>query len=72
LVSRSSWAQLLQVISLGRTTAVLPESCRANLLEGLTAVPILDAPPVTTVIAWPPHSRSRHSPTWCGWPLTGG
>ena len=24
----------------------------------LAAVPVLDAPPVTTVIAWPPHSRS--------------
>jgi hypothetical protein len=22
-------------------------------------VPVLDAPTVTTVIAWPPHSRSR-------------
>ncbi len=51
--------QLFQLIALGRTTVVLPDSCRANLLEGLTAVPVLDAPPVTTVIAWPPHSRSR-------------
>jgi len=25
----------------------------------LAAVPVLDAPAVTTVIAWPPHSRSR-------------
>ncbi|MFI6822060.1 hypothetical protein ACIBJE_14055 [Micromonospora sp. NPDC050187] len=41
------------------TTVVLPESCRANLLAGLAAVPVLDAPAVTTVIAWPPHSRSR-------------
>jgi hypothetical protein len=37
----------------------MPESSRANLLEGLAAVPVLDAPTVTTVIAWPPHSRSR-------------
>jgi LysR family transcriptional regulator, benzoate and cis,cis-muconate-responsive activator of ben and cat genes len=51
--------QLFQLIALGRTTVILPESCRANLLEGLTAVPVLDAPAVTTVIAWPPHSRSR-------------
>jgi DNA-binding transcriptional LysR family regulator len=51
--------QLFQLIALGRTTVVLPESCRANLLEGLAAVPVLDAPTVTTVIAWPPHSRSR-------------
>ncbi|RSM46644.1 LysR family transcriptional regulator [Amycolatopsis balhimycina DSM 5908] len=51
--------QLFQLIALGRTTVVMPESSRANLLEGLAAVPVLDAPPVTTVIAWPPHSRSR-------------
>ncbi|HEX6341203.1 LysR family transcriptional regulator [Umezawaea sp.] len=51
--------QLFQLIALGRTTVVLPESCRAALLDGLTAVPVVDAPPVTTVVAWPPHSRSR-------------
>jgi DNA-binding transcriptional LysR family regulator len=51
--------QLFQLIALGRTTVVMPESGRANLLEGLAAVPVLDAPTVTTVIAWPPHSRSR-------------
>jgi len=52
-------AQLLQLIALGRTAAVLPESCRAQLHRDLAAVPVLDAPAVTTVIAWPPHSRSR-------------
>lgn len=52
-------AQLLQLIALGRASAVLPESVRTHLHEGLTAVPLLDAPAVTTVIAWPPHSRSR-------------
>ncbi|WP_432980109.1 LysR family transcriptional regulator [Dactylosporangium sp. CA-233914] len=51
--------QLLQLISLGRAAAVLPDSCRSQLHHELAAVPILDAPPVTTVIAWPPHSRSR-------------
>ncbi|OXM66311.1 LysR family transcriptional regulator [Amycolatopsis vastitatis] len=51
--------QLFQLIALGRTTVVMPESSRANLQEGLAAVPVLDAPSVTTVIAWPPHSRSR-------------
>ncbi|GAA4212604.1 LysR family transcriptional regulator [Actinocatenispora rupis] len=52
-------AQLLQLIALGRTVAVLPESVRVHLHEGLAAVPVLDAPEVTTMIAWPPHSRSR-------------
>ncbi|NIZ91406.1 LysR family transcriptional regulator [Kineococcus rubinsiae] len=51
--------QLLQLVSLGRTLVVLPESVRAQLREGLVAVPVVDAPAVTTVIAWPPHSRSR-------------
>ncbi|MEU5991519.1 LysR family transcriptional regulator [Spirillospora sp. NPDC047418] len=52
-------AQLLQLIALGRATAVLPESARSYLRDGLAAVPLLDAPKVTTVIAWPPHSRSH-------------
>ncbi|MFI7220392.1 LysR family transcriptional regulator [Micromonospora maritima] len=52
-------AQLLQLIALGRAAAVLPESCRTLLRPDLAAVPVPDAPAVTTVIAWPPHSRSR-------------
>ncbi|MBW0117132.1 LysR family transcriptional regulator [Pseudonocardia abyssalis] len=51
--------QLMQLVALGRTAVVLPDSCRAQLREDLVAVPVVDAPPVTTVIAWPPHSRSR-------------
>jgi hypothetical protein len=42
-----------------RACAVLPESCRVNLSPRLAAVPVADAPQVTTVIAWPPHSRSQ-------------
>ncbi|MYT26646.1 LysR family transcriptional regulator, partial [Streptomyces sp. SID7760] len=53
------FAQLLQLVALGRACAVSPESCRAQLHGDLAAVPVLDAPTVTTVIAWPPHSRSR-------------
>jgi DNA-binding transcriptional LysR family regulator len=52
-------AQLYQLIALGRAAAVLPESCRAHLPGDLATVPVLDAPTVTTVIAWPPHTRSR-------------
>ncbi|MEU3519697.1 LysR family transcriptional regulator [Streptomyces sp. NPDC006654] len=52
-------AQLHQLIALGRACWVAPESCRTQLREDLATVPVLDAPPVTTVIAWPPHSRSR-------------
>jgi DNA-binding transcriptional LysR family regulator len=51
--------QLLQLIELGRSSAVLPESFRTHLRDGHAAVPVLDAPTVTTVIAWPAHSRSQ-------------
>jgi DNA-binding transcriptional LysR family regulator len=51
--------QLLQLIALGRATAVLPESVQTQLPHDLATVPVLDAPAVTTVIAWPPHTRSR-------------
>ncbi|MFF5406883.1 LysR family transcriptional regulator [Streptomyces misionensis] len=50
--------QLTQLIALGRACAIVPETGRAGLGEGLTSVPVVDAPRVTTVIAWPPHSRS--------------
>lgn len=52
-------AQLLQLIALGRACWSAPESCRTQLREDVAAVPVLDAPTVTTVIAWPPHIRSR-------------
>ena len=51
-------AQLYQLIGLGRAYAVLPESARAEQHHGIVTVPVLDAPEVTTVIAWPQHSRS--------------
>lgn len=51
--------QLFQLIALGRTTAIMPESAGADLRRDLAAVPVLDAPPVTTVIAWPSQSRLR-------------
>jgi DNA-binding transcriptional LysR family regulator len=50
--------QVLQLVRLGRTAIVLPESARANLRDGLAVVRLTDAPQVTTVIAWPPHSTS--------------
>ncbi|KOV88982.1 LysR family transcriptional regulator [Nocardia sp. NRRL S-836] len=51
--------QLFQMIELGRAVAVMPEDLRTRLGEGLVAIPVVDAQRVTTVIAWPPHSRSR-------------
>jgi DNA-binding transcriptional LysR family regulator len=50
--------QLTQLIAPGRACAVVPVSGRTGLREDLTAVPVLDAPHVTTVIALPAHSRS--------------
>ncbi|MEU4690962.1 LysR family transcriptional regulator [Actinoplanes sp. NPDC023714] len=51
--------QILQLIALGRALTVVPETVRAQLRDDVVAVPLLDAPRVTTVIAWPSHSRSR-------------
>ncbi|AZM48864.1 LysR family transcriptional regulator [Streptomyces sp. WAC 06738] len=50
--------QLAQLIALGRTAAVFPDSARAWLWAEHAAVPLTDAPPVVTHLAWPAHSRS--------------
>lgn len=50
--------QLYQLVALGRACTVAPESSRAQLRADLATVPVLDAPKVTTLIAWPSHSRS--------------
>ncbi|MBM9506522.1 LysR family transcriptional regulator [Actinacidiphila acididurans] len=50
--------QLAQLIALGRTMAVFPDSARAWLWSEHAAVPLTDAPPVVTHIAWPAHSHS--------------
>lgn len=52
------YVQLLQLISLGRACAIVPESA-PRLGDELAAVPVLDAERVTTVLAWPAHSRSK-------------
>ncbi|MFE3454869.1 TIM-barrel domain-containing protein [Nonomuraea sp. NPDC059194] len=51
--------QLFQLIALGLACAVVPESLRDQLRDDHAIVPVPDAPAVTTVIAWPPHSRSK-------------
>ncbi|MBO0512068.1 LysR family transcriptional regulator [Streptomyces beijiangensis] len=50
--------QLAQLIALGRTVAVFPDSARAWLWAEHAAVPLADASPIVTHIAWPAHSRS--------------
>ncbi|GAA2999939.1 LysR family transcriptional regulator [Streptosporangium longisporum] len=50
--------QLMQLIAMGRTVAVLPESARAYAGGDVVCVPVLDAPPTTMLLAWPEKSRS--------------
>ena len=50
--------QLMQLVALGRTVAVVPESVRGHLRRDLVTVPVPDAPPTTVVLAWPEGSRS--------------
>lgn len=52
------YVQLCQLISLGRACAIVPESSPRLGLQ-VAVVPLVDADRVTTVIAWPPHSRLR-------------
>jgi hypothetical protein len=55
--SRES-AQLLQLIALGRTIAVLSESAQRHLRSDLVAVPVLDGPVATILVASPERSRA--------------
>lgn len=52
-------SQLAQLIALGHTMAVICASARSWLWSAHAAIPLTDSPHVTTVLAWPPHSRSR-------------
>ncbi|MBU2666147.1 LysR family transcriptional regulator [Actinoplanes bogorensis] len=52
-------SQLAQLIALGHTMAVICASSRSWLWSAHKAVPLTDAPHVTTVLAWPANSRSR-------------
>jgi DNA-binding transcriptional LysR family regulator len=51
--------QVTQLVALGRTIAVLPESVRTHLRRDLVAVPVLDGQLSTLLVAWPEESRSR-------------
>ncbi|TDE51531.1 LysR family transcriptional regulator [Nonomuraea mesophila] len=53
-----SQSQLAQLVALGRTLLVIPASSRAWQWPEHVAVPVLDAPAVTTVLAWPAGVRS--------------
>ncbi|MEO3891645.1 LysR family transcriptional regulator [Nonomuraea sp. B5E05] len=47
-----------QLVALGRTLLVIPASSRAWQWPEHVAVPVLDAPLVTTLLAWPAGVRS--------------
>ncbi len=51
-------SQLAQLVALGRTLLVIPASSRAWQWPEHVAVPVLDAPEVTTVLAWPVAGRT--------------
>lgn len=52
-------SELAHLVALGRAVAICPASARAWLWGEHAAVPLIDAPQVTTHIAWMPHNRSR-------------
>ncbi|MGZ3144352.1 LysR family transcriptional regulator [Lentzea chajnantorensis] len=51
-------SKLAQLVALGRTLLVIPASSRAWQWPEHVAVPVVDAPEVTTVLAWRPGNRS--------------
>ncbi|SER59906.1 transcriptional regulator, LysR family [Lentzea xinjiangensis] len=51
-------SQLAQLVALGKTLLVIPASSRAWQWPEHVAVPVVDAPEVTTVLAWPPGGYS--------------
>jgi hypothetical protein len=51
-------SKLAQLVALGKTLLVIPASSRAWQWPEHVAVPVVDAPEVTTVLAWPSSSRS--------------
>ncbi|MEU1982962.1 LysR family transcriptional regulator [Nocardia sp. NPDC019395] len=53
-----SQSQLAQLVALGRTLLVIPASSRAWQWPEHVAVPVLDAPLVTTLLAWPAGTHS--------------
>ncbi|MEU5885116.1 LysR family transcriptional regulator [Spirillospora sp. NPDC047279] len=51
-------SEVMQLIALGRMAAVVPESARLHLRRDLVCVPVVDAAPVTVLLAWPENARS--------------
>lgn len=50
--------QLQALVALGQATWLAPASCRELLRPDIVAVPVTDAEPITTVLAWPAHGTT--------------
>ncbi len=53
-----SISELMHLIALRRTVAVLPRSLTTPLRDDRTTVPVTDIPPSVLLLAWPAHSTS--------------
>jgi DNA-binding transcriptional LysR family regulator len=53
-----SLTELLQLVALGQTIAMVPRFVTTPLRHDLVSVPVTDAEPVTLLLAWPAHSTS--------------
>jgi DNA-binding transcriptional LysR family regulator len=53
-----SISELMHLIALRRTVAVLPRSLTTPLRDDLTTVAVTDVPPSVLLLAWPEHSTS--------------
>lgn len=53
-----SLTELLQLVALGQTVAMVPRFVTTPLRHDLASVPVTDAQPVTLLLAWPAHSTS--------------
>lgn len=51
--------QLQALVALGQATWLAPASCRALVRPDIAAIPVIDAEPVTTVLAWPAQGASK-------------
>jgi DNA-binding transcriptional LysR family regulator len=50
--------ELLQLVALGQTVALVPRLVTTPPRHGLVSVQVTDAQPVTLLLAWPAHSMS--------------
>ncbi|WOC11980.1 LysR family transcriptional regulator [Gordonia sp. MP11Mi] len=52
-------SEIAHLVALGRCLLVIPASSRAWQWPGHVSVPVVDAPQITTIVAWPANNSSR-------------